>query len=58
MRRCDSVMLAPDPRRVITKPFLPGEQTYAEGSSRLQVVLDRIMAMPEHEVADDPCRSV
>ena len=51
MRRCDSVMLAPDPRRVITKPFLPGEQTYADGSSRMQVVLDRIMAMPEHEVA-------
>ena len=51
MKRCDSVLLAPDPRRVITKPFLPGEQTYPDGSSRIQVVLDRIAAMPEHEVA-------
>jgi predicted GH43/DUF377 family glycosyl hydrolase len=52
MTRCDSVHLVPDPRRVITKPFLPGEQIYPDGSSRLQVVIERVMAMSEHEVAD------
>ncbi len=48
--RCDSIRLVPDARRVITKPFLPSEQIHPDGSSRIRVVLDRIMAMPEHEV--------
>ncbi len=48
--RCDSVRLAPDPRRVITKPFLPREEIYPNGSSRMQIVLERLMAMSEHEV--------
>ncbi len=52
MTRCDSVHLVPDPRRVITKPFLPGEEIYPDGSSRIQVALERIMAMSEAEVAD------
>ena len=39
MTRCESVRLAPDPRRVITKPFLPREEIYADGSTRMQVVL-------------------
>ena len=52
MTRCRSVRLVPDARRVITKPFLPGEEIRPDGSSRLQIVLQRIMAMPEHEVAE------
>jgi predicted GH43/DUF377 family glycosyl hydrolase len=50
--RCDSVRLVPDPRRVITKPFLPREEIYPDGSSRMQVVLERIMAMSEHDVTE------
>jgi len=42
----------PDPRRVIAKPHLPGEEVYSsEGKSRVRVVLERIMAIPEEEVA-------
>ena len=52
MTRCDSVRLVPDARRVITKPFLPGEEIYPDGSSRLQVVLERVMALSEREVGD------
>ena len=57
MTRCDSVRLVPDPRRVITKPFLPGEEIHPDGSSRLQVVLERVMAMSEHDVADTLARA-
>jgi predicted GH43/DUF377 family glycosyl hydrolase len=49
--RCDSVRLAPDPRRVITRPFLPREEIYPDGTSRMAIVLERIMAMPERDVA-------
>lgn len=52
MTRCESVRLEPDPRRVIAKPFLPGEEVFPDGSSRLQVVLERVMAMSEQEVVD------
>jgi predicted GH43/DUF377 family glycosyl hydrolase len=48
--RCDDLRLFPDPRRVITKPFLPGEEIFPDGSSRIEIVLRRILAMPEHEV--------
>ena len=50
MTRCPAVRLAPDPRRVITKPFLPREEIYADGSTRLQTVLRRILEMPDAEV--------
>ncbi len=52
MTRCDSVRFVPDARRVITKPFLPREEIYPDGSSRMQVVLERIMAMPERQVTE------
>lgn len=51
MTRCESVRLVPDPRRVITKPFLPGEEISPGGSSRVRVVLERIMAMSDDDVA-------
>src|SRR5829696_8993928 len=52
MTRCGSVDLAPDPRRVITKPFVPREEIYADGSTRMQAVLRRIMAMSEVVVGE------
>lgn len=51
MTRQNSVRLVPDPRRVITKLFLPRDDAYPDGKSRLTVVLDRIMAMTDVEVA-------
>jgi predicted GH43/DUF377 family glycosyl hydrolase len=52
MTRSDSVHLVPDAGRVITKPFLPREEIYPDGSSRMQVVLQRILAMSEDDVAE------
>ena len=46
-----AVRLAPDPHRVITKPFLPGEQIFPDGQSRAELIIKRILAMPEREVA-------
>ena len=51
MTRCP-VRLVPDARRVIAKPFLPGEEVYPDGSSRLRLVLDRIMKMSEQVVTE------
>ena len=51
MTRQDSVRLVPDPRRVITKLFLPRDDAYIDGSSRLEVMLKRIMALTDIEVA-------
>ncbi len=45
------VRFTPDPRRVIAKPFLPGEERYPDGTSRLQVVLERIAAMSDVQIA-------
>ncbi len=52
MARSNSVHIAPDPRRVIVKPFMPHDEAYPDGSSRIQVVVRRILAMPEHEVTE------
>jgi predicted GH43/DUF377 family glycosyl hydrolase len=42
----------PDPRRVIAKPHLPGEEIYSsDGKSRVKMVLERILAIPDSEVA-------
>lgn len=44
--------LLPDPRRVITKPHLPGEEVYTkDGRSRVKVVMERILEVPDGEVA-------
>ena len=52
MTRCESVHLVPDAHRVITKPFLPHEESSPDGSSRMHLVLERILSMPEREVAE------
>lgn len=42
--------LLPDPRRVITKPFLPGEEMFTGVASRVEVILCRVLVLPEGEV--------
>jgi len=43
--------LLPDSRRVLAKPYLPGEETLLPGQSRAQLLMARILAIPEAEVA-------
>jgi len=45
-----STRFTPDPRRVIAKPFLPGEQIFPDGHSRTQRVIKRVLAMSDAEV--------
>ena len=42
--------LLPDPKRVITKPFLLGTDLLANGESHLSALLDRILAIPEEQI--------
>ncbi|MDA1061343.1 MAG: glycoside hydrolase family 130 protein [Chloroflexi bacterium] len=41
----------PDPRRVITRPFLPGDQVFPNGQSRVELIIERVLSMPEEEAA-------
>jgi predicted GH43/DUF377 family glycosyl hydrolase len=43
--------LLPDPRRVIAKPYLPGEDGVASGDSRSGLLVRRVLAIPEAAVA-------
>ncbi|HEV7536130.1 MAG TPA: glycosidase, partial [Acidimicrobiia bacterium] len=43
--------LHPDPRRVVTRLFLPGQEMVGDGESRAAGVVDRILALPDDEVA-------
>jgi predicted GH43/DUF377 family glycosyl hydrolase len=43
--------LLPDVRRVLAKPFLPGEEALLPGQSRAELLMERILAIPEAEVA-------
>lgn len=40
----------PDVHRVITKPFLSGEQGLPDGQARAELIIRRILAMPPNEV--------
>ncbi len=42
--------LTPDPRRVIAKPYLPGEEIIPGGDSRSGLLMRRILAIPEADV--------
>ncbi|MBK8480651.1 MAG: glycoside hydrolase family 130 protein [Proteobacteria bacterium] len=44
-------VLRPDPRRVLARPFLPGEEIVGGGKSRALLLLERILALAEPEVA-------
>ena len=50
--RCEDIRIVPDSRRVITKPFLPGEEVFPDGSSRIEVVLQRILSMDTIDVTE------
>jgi predicted GH43/DUF377 family glycosyl hydrolase len=47
-----STCLLPDPVRVITKPFLPGEHVFPNGQSRAEMIIGRVLDLAESEVAD------
>jgi predicted GH43/DUF377 family glycosyl hydrolase len=44
------VILRPDPTRVVTKMFLPGQEVLIQGSSRATAVLDRVLALTDEQV--------
>ena len=50
VRRYGDVWLVPDAGRVITRPFLPGEEVFADGTSRIELVVRRIREMDEAAV--------
>jgi predicted GH43/DUF377 family glycosyl hydrolase len=43
--------LLPDARRVLAKPYLPGEDTLLPGESRAHLLIQRILAIPEAHVS-------
>ena len=44
------VVLRPDPTRVITRLFLPGQEWLTHGCSRATAVLDRVLALTDEQV--------
>jgi len=42
--------LLPNARRVLARPFLPGEELILAGSSRASLLMDRILALSEAEI--------
>ena len=40
-----------DPSRVIAKPYLPGEEIFTDTATRAGLLMARILALPEDEVA-------
>nr|WP_294692059.1 glycoside hydrolase family 130 protein [uncultured Friedmanniella sp.] len=45
------LVLRSDPGRVIVRPFLPGQELLADGRSRVDAVVDRVLAMAPSDVA-------
>lgn len=43
-------VLRPDAARVVSTPFLPGEEIHGAGISRMSAVLGRVLALPDAEV--------
>ena len=50
--RRTSLILRPDPSRVITKLFLPGQEMLARGISRADAVIQLLLAMTDQQVAE------
>jgi predicted GH43/DUF377 family glycosyl hydrolase len=46
-----SPQLGPDPRRVLARLFVPGQEMLTDGESRAGGVIDRILALSDEEVA-------
>jgi predicted GH43/DUF377 family glycosyl hydrolase len=49
--RRSALRLRPDPSRVITRPFMPGQESLTEGLSRAESVVERILALSDKEVS-------
>lgn len=45
------VRFLPDSSRVIARLFVPGDQIFPDGRSRIELIVDRILAMPDDELA-------
>lgn len=45
------VRVLPEPRRVISKPFLPGGQVFPDGRNRIERILGRISTLTDEAVA-------
>ena len=45
------VRFLPDSRRVIARLFVPGDRIFPDGRSRIELIVDRILAMPDDELA-------
>lgn len=45
------VRFLPDPRRVVARLFVPGDQIFPDGRSRTELIVERILAMPDDELA-------
>lgn len=43
--------ILPDPSRVIARPFMPGAPAFGDGPSRVQLIVQRILELPDSEVA-------
>jgi predicted GH43/DUF377 family glycosyl hydrolase len=43
--------ILPDPRRVLAKPYSPGEEVLLTGASRAALLMQRILAIPEEQVS-------
>ncbi len=43
------VQLLPDPRRLVTKPYIPNDHAVIEGESRVRKVITRVLALTEEE---------
>lgn len=50
IKRTDA-RFVPNPKRVITKPYLPGDELFPDGHSRIHHVVDRILSMSDESVA-------
>jgi predicted GH43/DUF377 family glycosyl hydrolase len=43
------IEIRPDPGRVVARPFLPGEATFAGGPTRVELIANRVLALDESE---------
>lgn len=43
--------MLPDARRVLAKPYLPGEEALLPGRSRAHLLMERVLAIPEEQVS-------
>lgn len=58
LARRTSHVLRPDPSRVVTTVFLPGQEAMALGASRAASVLDRVLALSEAQVERTLARTI